>query len=98
MAEQDKCVGETLRGYNDTMRELECLKMSARSLASQLRKVAKALEDAASGEHPVGFESRDWHPEGHDLVSRISRKQVQMLHLAKSLKRLGVPSSLPDAD
>ena len=80
------------------MRELECLTMSAKSLASQLRKVAKALEDAASGEHPVGFESRDWHSEGYDLVTRISRKQGQMLDLAKSLKQLGVPSSLPDTE
>ncbi|MDE0192379.1 MAG: hypothetical protein OXQ90_13575 [Gammaproteobacteria bacterium] len=67
-------------------------------MATQLRKVVKALDDAASGAHKIRLESRDWHPEGYDLVSRISRKHGQMLHLASSLKRLGVPSSLPATD
>ena len=98
IAEQDQCVGRILREHNDVKKELECLRLSAKSLASQLSKVVEALADAATDLDRLPLEFREMHPEGYDLVVRISKQRGRMIDLAKSLRKLGVPSSLPDTE
>ena len=102
MTEQKRTLAETVEEYNETVRHLACLRFLADKEATRLSRISRALSAAADEEkenpRPLETEDRDVEVNAGKMVSDISAAESRVLSLAKALKNMGVPSSLPNTN
>ena len=92
-------IARTLDEYNAEKRHLACVRARADRKARELSKVVKALRKAADEdkEHPLPTEyDVDAVMDATLLIQDIGKTEGKVSKLAKTLRGMGVPSSLPD--
>lgn len=102
MAEQKRTLAETVEAYNEAVKHLACLRVRANNESTRLTRISLALDAAADEEkenpRPLEMEDQAVSLGAQIMIMDISKAESRVLSLAKALKNMGVPSSLPNTD